>query len=615
MSNEKSLALYYERVSTLHDEQSESMENQRRLCESYLRRHPEIELAEPIDTFSERLSGKSDERPKYQEMMQRLSKGDIDFVLVKDFKRMNRSQEVSAQLKNFAKKYNFKFILLVTGQVYDINASENRMMYGFESLVNEEVVYRQSEYGRTAHLQKCEAKRLNANNITFGYAWDDGLKDIVIDEWKADIIRNLFELYVFRDYGVKELRKYLAENGLTYSANTVNKWLQETAYIGTFHINKKGSELGVGVGQKTKRFTNPVDEWVAVDRPDLAIVDKEIFDLAQRIRESRQHYFEPSKNGVRQNRFRGTHLFSAKVYCNECGCPYVHGYADRKNTRAIYRDSYTTRAKNPLEPCANQEYKRVYEEDMKAIAVTAINGIIQEQQGSFDLLIKAVEEVIRDNSMQDSMIKSKQKELKMLAKSADKILERFEVASGALLADLNTKYNNTKARMAEIESEIVALGNEVKEAEDVKEQIRTIQQTVSNWKSVDKDSLDRKMIEAFIYKMVVHKDGMLEVMLNSNKTEMFNLSNLSEADAEGNPKVDSSFALSGVTEYRYDMEQYLERVRNMLVLLLRENAEDVQVGVLSFAYEENIGNLRTGKKLHFEIMVNVFVTRKGGLHE
>lgn len=615
MNNGKSLAVYYERVSTLHDEQSESMENQRQLCESYLRRHPEIELAEPIDTFSERLSGKSDERPKYQKMMQRLSKGDIDFVLVKDFKRMNRSQEVSAQLKNLAKRYGFKFILLVTGQVYDINATENRMMYGFESLINEEVVYRQSEYGRIAHHQKCEAKRLNANNITFGYAWDESTKDIVIDDWKAGIIRRLFELYVFRDYGVKELRKFLAENELTYSANTVNKWLQETAYIGIFHINKKGSELGVGAGQKTKRFTNPKDEWVAVERPDLAIVDKEIFDLAQRIRESRQHYFKPAKNGVSQGRFKGNHLFSAKIYCNECGCPFVHGYADRNKNRAIYRDSYVTRAKNPLEPCENQEYKRVYEEDMKSVAASAINGIIQEHQDCFDLLIKAVEEVIRDDNVQDSIVKSKEKELKQLAKSADKILENFEYASGALLADLNVKYNNTKDRMDEIESEIAVLNNEGRDVEDIKRQIRAIQQSVSNWRSVDKENLDRVTVEAFIHKMVVHKDGMLEVMLNSNKKEMFNLSHILGDGDEGDSEGDSPFPLLRTIEFRYEMEQYLERVRSMLLLLLRERSEEAQIGVLSFAYEENAGNLRTGKKLHFEIMVNVFVTRKGEAHE
>lgn len=131
----KGLALYYERVSTTHTDQDESMANQRALAASFLKRHPEIELAEPMDTYSERVSGKSDERTKYKEMLKRLEKGDIRYVLVKDFKRLNRSTELSAQLSNYSKKYGFQFILLSTGQLIDPNAQQSRMTYGFESLL------------------------------------------------------------------------------------------------------------------------------------------------------------------------------------------------------------------------------------------------------------------------------------------------------------------------------------------------------------------------------------------------------------------------------------------------------------------------------------------------
>ena len=153
-------AVYYERVSTLNDEQTNSLENQRKLCEDFLKKHSEIILAEPIDSYTERVSGKSDLREKYIEMMTRVSKGDIDYILVKDLKRLSRSTEVSAQLRNQCKKYGVKLILLSNNQIYDPNAEGNRMLYGFEALVNEEVVYRQSEYGRIAHKQKMDAKRL-----------------------------------------------------------------------------------------------------------------------------------------------------------------------------------------------------------------------------------------------------------------------------------------------------------------------------------------------------------------------------------------------------------------------------------------------------------------------
>ena len=55
-------AVYYERVSTLNDEQTNSLENQRKLCEDFLKKHSEIILAEPIDSYTERVSGKSDLR-------------------------------------------------------------------------------------------------------------------------------------------------------------------------------------------------------------------------------------------------------------------------------------------------------------------------------------------------------------------------------------------------------------------------------------------------------------------------------------------------------------------------------------------------------------------------
>ena len=258
-------ALYYERVSTLNDEQSNSLENQRKLCEDFLAKHSDIVLAEPIDSYTERVSGKSDLREKYIEMMTRISKGDIDYILVKDLKRLSRSTEVSAQLRNQCKKYGVKLILLASNQIYDPNAEENRMLYGFEALVNEEVVYRQSEYGRIAHKQKMDAKRLSSQNCTFGYRWDKESNDMVICEEEAEIIRQLFELLVFKDYGAKELREFLAkEKGIKVSAVTVRHWIQETAYVGIFYMNKKGSILGVGAGQKTKRYKKPKEEWVEV---------------------------------------------------------------------------------------------------------------------------------------------------------------------------------------------------------------------------------------------------------------------------------------------------------------------------------------------------------------
>ena len=580
-----SLAVYYERVSTLHTEQDESMEHQRALAENYLKRHPEIVLAEPLDTYSERESGKSDEREKYTQMLNRLSHGDIRFVLVKDFKRLNRSIELSAQLKNHCKKYNYKFILLSTGQIYDPNTSEQRLFYDFEAMVNEEVVHRQSEYGRLAHHQKCDAKKLDATNATFGFKWDYSINDMVIDQPKAQIITELFSLVVFQDYGVTESRKYLAERGYYYSPNTISNWLQETAYIGIFHINKKGSELGVGAGQKTKRYFNPREEWVEVLRPDLAFLDQELFYLAQRKRQSRSKQYNPDKNGVTQARFRGNHLFSAKIYCGECGYPFVHGYADRKQSIPVYRDVFTTRARNPLEKCANTEHKRVYEDDMKLIVTAAINNVIKEQRKYFPTLLRILEKVIKEDSSKQTLIHNKEQEIKRLTANADKILDSFTHASGPLLTDLNQKYNNIKAHIDNLNSEIHELQTKTTSELEITQRMEAIQKVVQKWSYVTPAMLSRKVVEAFISKILIYNDGTVKIILNSSESPIIT------SLCKENLNLGSPFTIRS-TPYT-KASSFKQLLLNIQSLFCSHNSFYIYIPFFTFTYQESFAKSST----------------------
>ena len=507
------LALYYERVSTEHEEQDLSMRNQRSLCDNFLKKNRNIKLAEPVDKYVERISGKSDARPKYKALIQRLKQGDIDFLLIKDFKRLNRSSEVSAQMKNLSKKYSFKFILLSTGQIYDPNAPENRMMYGFESLLNEEVVYRQSEYARLAHKQKCQEKRLNRNNITFGYKWEED--DIVIDEKNARIVQELFELYVFKDYGISELRKHLLfKYQLRRSGNTVRKWIHETAYIGVFHLNKKGSELGVGVGQKTKRFDNPKEEWVPVLRPDLAIVDKRIFELAQRISDSRNRTYNGENDSVK---FKGKHLFSSVIYCKECKSSYVHDYADRKKQIAIYRDSTSLLlSKNILKECPNQKYKRVYEDDMKRIVVETLTKMVNSHQNSFDDVANILEGIIIENNGRNDIQQEKQREIERIKVTLEKTKSAYiDAKPGVLRDDIEKDYQALAIKYKEAKQELSNIQEKINDVNRIKKQIKDMRDAVMRLKNIEEKSLNRNTIRSFIQRIYVSKEGEIEVIFHS----------------------------------------------------------------------------------------------------
>lgn len=505
-------AVYYERVSTLNDEQTNSLENQRRLCEEFLKKHEDIVLAEPIDSYSERVSGKSDQREKYIDMMARVSKGDIDYILVKDLKRLSRSTEVSAHFKNQCKMYNVKLVLLSNNMVYDPNADENRMTYAFEALLNEDMVYRQSQYGRIAHRQKMEAKRLSSQNCTFGYRWSKEKGDMTICEEEAEIIRQLFELLVFKDYGSKELREFLArEKGIKVAARTVRLWMQETAYIGTFHMNKRGSILGVGKGEKTRHYMKTKEEWVAVERPDLAIVDKRLFDLAQKIMESRKIVYDADKNGTMQARFKGTHLFSGKVFCEECGKSYTHCWADRNKTVAAYRDSYVQKRRDASTSCNNKDYSRIYEDELAEIVRQSINLFIKEHMRCFDMVLQSLKAAIAEEIANGDEEKKKRKQLENLNVEAEKILQTYLEATGAIRNALSKKYEEISQRISELKEELEQIEHNVSQEEELERRIHVISSEMDKLKEIE--VLDRNIVENFVDRIIITKEGKIKIIL------------------------------------------------------------------------------------------------------
>lgn len=566
MTKEFYNAVYYERVSTLHEDQTNSLENQRKLRESYLKRHPEVHL---VGVYSERISGKSDLRPQYNEMVKRIEQGDIDYILVKDLKRLSRSLEVSAQLRNMVKKYQCKLILLATGEIYDPNADDKRMLFGFESLVNEEVVFRQSEYGRIAHRQKMEAKRLNRNNCTFGYFWDNEKRDIVIDQDQAEVVRSIFDMYVFQNKGIGDIREYLSSLGIFRSAVTVNKWLQETAYIGIFCMNKKGSELGVGMGQKTRRFTNPKDEWILVERPELAILSKDVFELAQSIRNSRQRIYNSDKNGMSQGRFRGFHLFSSKIFCEECGYPYVHGWADRACTVAVYRDSSRHRKANALERCTNIQFNRVYESDIKQITLLAINGLITENRGCFDMLLKVLEKVMRDDNSIEVALKSLNRQLADIDKKSDKVKSAYlEAPSGPLRAALIEDYEKLASQKSEVEARIKTVQEERSSETVIEKRIKAIQSVMKQLEIMN--DLDRKTVEQFIYKILINRNGEVQVVLNSNITQSYTITDRKRSSKS------SAFDVTKRVQYYYSEASYEKVVKMLIPATMARSQPDMQ---------------------------------------
>ena len=507
-------AVFYARVSTKKEEQEESLENQNSLKEIYLKSHPNIKC---IAEYSEQVSGKSDLRPEYQKMIERAKDPLVKYIMVKDTKRLYRSSAVAYEFKETLKKYGLKLILLSTGQISDPNANDigTQMMFGIESVLNEEVVQRQSNYGRVTNQLKCERKILNRNNITFGYAWDDVNKEIYINEEEARIIRKMFDLYVFQGYGAKALEKYFEMKGYPRSAQTIRKYLEETAYIGIFHLNKKSSVLGIGKGAKTKRFTNPKEEWVPVERPELAIVDEEIFELAQRMRESKRGLYKQGENVPRQVWFSGIHIFSGKLFCGMCSRSYIHKIKENYGKHiSVYVHRVHRKKEITEERCLNP-YRTVYEEDLIDITRRSINGLIQKNQDCFSLILPAIQKAIQEDDGVEKEKADIRKRIRKEEKNKSKLLEVYMKAEGEMKDDINVQYNEKAKQIKELKKELEKYDNVRIKQEEMQDKLMAIRERIQQLKGTGVVNVDRRVADIFISQIILYGNGVMDFRLNN----------------------------------------------------------------------------------------------------
>ena len=514
-------ALNYARTSTDNDEQKDSCDNQVAMCKIYLKRYPNVKLAEK-PYVDQGHSGKSDiGREAFENMLDRVKQGDIDLIIVKTKARLCRSKALATMLEEMMRDYKFSILTLSDGQIYDSTDRNSRLINGIKDILDEDYVWGQSEYGKMTHALRCERKTLASSNVTFGYQWNKETKNIEINEEEAGIVKMVYEWYVYSDFGVNEISRKLAGMGVygknskkPVTAATLMQWLSNESYVGVFHINKRGSMLDLGAGRETKRFVNPKEEWIAVQRPELAIIDKDLFNLAQKIRaERRSTYDKPSKEAS-QARFRGFHLFAGKVFCGACGTQFVHVYADRAQTISAYKDYFAKKAKEVGEKCENNKYNKIHEIVLSNITKKAINLTLENTEQIFDNLYNIISEAFESSTDNISKISALKKKLNSLEKERDSYFEGWRTAPDSEMREYFYKQITTiKESIEKVKQELSEYDTDTKGSSQIKEQLQKVKEQLESLQHIE--TLDRIIVDNFVDKIIINQDGGLYLTLKA----------------------------------------------------------------------------------------------------
>ena len=517
-STEPVRAVIYARVSTDNEGQKESCSNQVTLAKGYITDHPNIRL---VATYiDDGISGKNDfTRPQYNEMLQQLSENEFDLIITKALSRLNRDELNSLMLNSLLIEHDATVLTLEDGQIHDFEDMNSGLLHSIKYAMDAQFVKQQSINGRKTQELRCEKKELSAKDCSYGYDWHRDDKTITINEDQAEVVRRIFEDYVYRNGTPASIQKALKAEGINICGRTVSNIIEDERYIGKFYINKRTTKLGTG-RTKSKRIKLPKEQWVLCERPDLQIVDTDLFEMAQRIHQTRITIYEKPDKSTTQARFQGTHLYAGKIFCPVCGKPYHFGYADRKKTVPIYRIKSHSDCPNPIHS--------IYEQDLEEITKRALKQTIDQQEEVCITLEKVLTEIVEASQNNGDEIDRLKKQRASREKQLDNLID--QLSEGGLT---EAAKNRIKAKINNITEETDRLTETINDKENnklddsyVTEKLASIRAAIADLRNFT--SIDRDRILNYIERIEMPPNGDIEILLKSGQVIVANVDNNSD---------------------------------------------------------------------------------------
>ncbi|GCF68388.1 TPA: recombinase family protein [Bacillus cereus] len=474
----------YVRVSTDRDEQVSSVENQVDICRNWLERNGFI-WDESCVYKDEGISGTLFiDRPAIQLILEKAKQKKIDTVIFKSISRLARDLKDSLEIREVFLAHGVRIISVEEG--YDSNkAGKNDMAFELWSLFS-------AQYSRTlsssisAALAAKVRRGEHIGKVPYGY--DRVEQKLIIKDEEAQVVRQIYKWYN-DGWGFKRISNELNNLGIKPKSNnvwqltSVQRLIRNTIYKGVFILNQY---TNVKVGGKKKQIRNPPEKWLIFEDHHPAIVDKEIWDEANREQaQSRKVRITP------WNEFR----YLAK--CSECGSNMVIVQSHRKK-----RNGERT------------EWKYLKCSQYRRAGRHGCVNHIPIQYGDFrefilNLLMKKGESVLLNlrPNVENEQVRKEKKLKQILKQNEQRTKNLLELYLDGLI-----KKNEFEKKRKEIEEVVAKTTNElflINKVETVQTNIQTIKEAFEELKNQNQDLFD--VFQALIEEIVIHPDGTIDI--------------------------------------------------------------------------------------------------------
>jgi site-specific DNA recombinase len=315
---QQTLCAVYARVSL--DRQAESVEHQVSLLREFVKHR---KLGEIPDEFIYQDTGVSAtkhsiwSRPAMKQLLNDADEGKFQVVLFKGISRFARNTQEALDVLDRLKSKGLRVISYE--ESYDSNKDNSNFLFTIHSAVAEYEAEKTAIRVRLGNKEKAK-QGLWTGMPPYGYDLKD--RRLVVNDEEAEVVKKIFDMYVYQKMGTFKVAEYLNEhkllkkNGRLWSRKTVGDVLKNEVYLGRVVYNKTNQKRvrdyeSEDTGKKKwVRKQNDPQDWVVVDNAHPALVDEDTFKEAQKILHSRK------KRDTAPNVY---HPLTGILFCGRCG--------------------------------------------------------------------------------------------------------------------------------------------------------------------------------------------------------------------------------------------------------------------------------------------------------
>ncbi|OBY76745.1 recombinase [Paenibacillus sp. KS1] len=492
----------YARVSTKKDAQKNSLENQISYASTLAAQNGWTISSQYID---DGISGATrDKREAIQRLLEDSKRKKFDIVIAKSVSRLGRNTVENLQTAHAIESMDIRLILPEDN--YDTETSTSKLMFNLKAVLAEEESAKLSERIKIGLRASAREGVYKASLPAFGYKRDN--KKLVLDENYAPIVREIFDLYLYQDWGMYKISNYFISKGIAtprtvsgggnagtlWNQSSISVILKNIIYTGTLALHREETRDFISKKRKqVQRTEQIVHENV---HPAIITMDEHIAVL------------EKMKKKGRNNSNGNESLFAHIAVCADCG----KGMTFRKDRRKDSGGAYVCvgYVKHSASFCSSHiigynNLMQAIKDDLKELI--ADNVKLEKLYGAA-------------NSKANEQQSKNTKELASVTKRLNQLNKEFQTLL-QLYSDKDIGIVQFKAQNEHIQEEQYRLTTRkaelellLEEKKDTEEQLRAFQKQITRFSKLDIDNQEvmKQVLQRLIQKIEVNEDGSIKVI-------------------------------------------------------------------------------------------------------